>query len=63
LAEGHDPLRVFDRGADLQPVSNDPFVLHEPLAIARRESRHTRDIESGVGIAEGLAFFQDGQPR
>src|SRR5438132_5441016 len=61
--ERDDAPGVFNGGVDLFAIANDAGIAHQPLTIARRETRDPRDIEACVGLPKGVAFPEDRLPR
>src|SRR6185503_3036884 len=62
LLHVEERARVRHGGFDLEAVSNDPGVVHEPCPPTRIESCHAGRIESGEGLSIVLPFAKDGAP-
>ena len=53
---------VVDGGLALEAVADDAGVGPETLRVARAVARHRFDVEAAVGLPEGLALLEDGEP-
>lgn len=63
LAQREDPLRVFDRGVDLQSIADDARVLQQARAAPRVESRDALEYEVVERLAECFTLAKNRQPR
>ena len=62
VPQGHESLRIDNRGLDLAPVANDAAVGQQSVDIPSCVSGNLVDVESLKGAAECCSFLEDERP-